>query len=172
MKKLTPLVLLLALFACDQSELYIEPGEDQSVAVVEVPDASSLDQVFMIVEKQPSYPGGQEAWMKHLKSTMKYPEDAKQNGIEGAVFISFVVDKTGDLRDMQVIKGIGHGCDEEALRVLMESEKWNPGEQRGELVNARMQFRIVFKLPEGAGGPQVIEVADTEVEKIRKSDSE
>ena len=170
MKKLTPLVLLLALFACDQSELYIEPGEDQSVAIIEVPDATSLDQVFNVVEVQPSYPGGQEAWMKYLKTTLKYPQQAKQKGIQGAVFISFVVDKSGELRDMQVIKGVGHGCDEEALRVLMESKKWNPGVQSGQAVSARMQFRIVFKLPEGAEGPASLNVGETET--VKQSDSE
>lgn len=156
-------MLLLVFFACDKSELFIEPGEEMSVAVVEVPKPTSLDQVFMVVEEQPSYPGGNEAWSKHLSRTLNYPVEAKQNGIEGAVYLSYVVDKTGKLRDMQVLKGIGHGCDEEALRVLMESENWNPGKQRGQVVSSRMQLRIVFKLPDGTDGPSTISHETTEV---------
>ena len=158
MKKLTPLLMLLALIAysCDKSELFIEPGEEISEAILEVPTVTDLDQVFMVVEEQPSYPGGMEAWSKHLNSTLKYPEQAKANGIEGAVFLSFVVDKSGELRDMQVVRSIGYGCDEEALRVLMESENWKPGKQRGREVNSRMQVRIVFRLAEGTEGPSTI----------------
>lgn len=163
MKKLTPLMLLLVLFACDESELFIEPGEEMSVAVVEVPKPTSLDQVFMVVEEQPSYPGGNEAWFKHLSRNLNYPVEAKKNGVEGAVYLSFVVDKTGELRDIQVIKGVGHGCNEEALRVLMASENWNPGKQRGVEVSSRMQLRIVFKLPDGADGPAAISHETTEV---------
>lgn len=166
MKKLIIfLVLGATVVACDQSELFIQPDEDVSVAVLETSEASSIDEVFMVVEEQPSYPGGHSAWVKHLSTTLKYPEQAKNQGIEGAVFVSFVVDKTGELKDGQVIRGIGGGCDEEALRVVMESDKWNPGKQRGREVNSRMQMRVVFKLAEGVSSPQsinreIIEIPD------------
>ena len=164
MKKLPLLLLLcLAIYACDRSELFIEPDQEISEAIVEVSEVSSLDEVFMIVEEQPSYPGGMTEWYKHLSKTLKYPEKAKAEGVEGAVFLSFVVDKTGELRDMQLLRGIGHGCDEEALRVLLESDKWNPGKQRGRAVNSRMQLRIVFKLPEGSSGPATLSHETTEV---------
>lgn len=157
MKKLTLFLLLIAaIVACDKSELFIEPDQDISEAIIEVADADGLDEVFAVVQEQPTYPGGNEAWQKYLSRTLNYPEKAKTQGIEGAVFVSFVVDKTGDLRDMQVIRGIGAGCDEEALRVLLESEKWNPGKQRGREVSARMQMRIVFRLSEGSSGPKII----------------
>lgn len=163
MKKLTALLLLASVtVACDKSELFIQPDEEISEAIIEVADADGLDEVFMIVQEQPTYPGGMDAWRKHLLTTLKYPEKAKLQGIEGAVFVSFVVDKTGSLRDMQVIRGIGAGCDEEALRVLLESEKWNPGKQRGREVNARMQMRIVFDLdgtPKAPTSPQKISVS-------------
>lgn len=150
--------MLFALIAssCDKSELFIEPGEEISEAIIEVPSVTNLDQVFVTVEEQPTYPGGMEAWRKHQGTTLQYPKEAKANGIEGSVFVSFIVDKTGELRDMQVVKGIGYGCDEEALRVLLESENWLPGKQQGQEVNARMQMRINFKLTDGADGPSTI----------------
>lgn len=150
MKKLAPLMLTMLLCACDKSDLFIEPNEEisEAIQVFEEP-VTSIDQVFMIVEKPPSYPGGMQAWQNHLGSTLRYPKEAKMNGIEGAVYLSFIVDKTGELRDMEVVKRVGHGCDEEALRVLMESENWNPGLEKGKAVNTKMQIRIVFRLSEG-----------------------
>ena len=67
-------------------------------------------------------------------------------GIEGKVFLSFIVDQQGSISDIQVIRGIGGGCDEEAKRVLQKSPKWSPGKQRGRPVKSRMQIQIVFKL--------------------------
>ena len=172
MKQLTTFLLLAtAILACDKSDLFIEPNEDMSVALTETSEASSIDQVFMVVEEPPTYPGGNEAWYKHLKTTLKYPEQAKRQGIEGAVFLSFVVDKSGELRDMQVVRGIGAGCDEEALRVLLESEKWNPGKQRGIEVNARLQIRIVFSLdgtPQMPTSPQKIKVDTNPINEYDK----
>jgi len=175
MKKLTPLILLLVIFACDKSELFIEPGEEMSAAIEEVESVTSLDQVFTIVEQQPSYPGGQSAWIKHLSTTLNYPKEAKQNGKEGTVILGFVVDKSGELRDMEVVKGIGGGCDEEALRVLMESENWIPGKQRGREVSAKMQLRVVFRLSERDKDlsiishettPVILEIPDNSTESV------
>ncbi|WP_420385932.1 energy transducer TonB [Roseivirga sp.] len=170
-KSTTLLLLLLVIAACDKSELYIEPGQEMSVAIQETPDATSIDQVFVVTEEQPEYPGGQQGWFRHLGSNLKYPEQAKAKGTEGAVFLSFVVDKTGELRDLQVVRGIGDGCDEEALRVLMESENWIPAKQRGKEVSARMQVRILFKLSEANAGPSTINHETKPVEIIEVPDN-
>lgn len=123
-----------------------EETEVEEIVFEEEPEEEEADQVFMIVEEQASFPGGNEAWMKFLSKNLEYPRQAKRMGIEGAVFLSFIVDQQGSISDIQVIRGIGGGCDEEAVRVLKESPKWNPGKQRGRPVKSRMQFRIVFKL--------------------------
>lgn len=164
MKK-TSLLLLLALtvYACDRSDLFIEPDQEISEAIIEVAEANSLDEVFSVVEEQPTYPGGMTEWYKHLSETLKYPKKAKAEGVEGAVYLSFVVDKTGELRDMQVVRGIGAGCDEEALRVLLESKDWIPGKQGGKEVSAKMQVRISFKLSEGSEGPSTLSHETKEV---------
>ncbi len=67
-------------------------------------------------------------------------------GIEGKVFLTFIVDKDGSITDVTLARGIGGGCDEEAIRILKESPKWNPGKQRGRAVRQKMTFPIIFKL--------------------------
>ena len=101
---------------------------------------------IVIAETNASFPGGQEAWIKFLKKNLNYPKFAKRSGIEGKVLLSFVVDKEGNISDVQVLCEIGGGCDEEAKRVLEMSPKWNPGLQRGNPVKSRMSMFIHFVL--------------------------
>lgn len=77
---------------------------------------------------------------------MKYQNQARRMGIEGRVFVQFVVDKDGQLTEIKAVKGIGAGCDEEAVRVLKSAPKWKPGKQRGRPVKVRMILPITFKL--------------------------
>lgn len=101
---------------------------------------------FLVVEEQASFPGGSEAWMKYLMKNFKYPRVAKRTGIEGRVFLSFYVDVDGSLSNIEVLRGIGGGCDQEAIRVLKKSPKWNPGKQRGIAVKSPMTLFITFRL--------------------------
>lgn len=101
---------------------------------------------FLVVEEQASFPGGNEAWMKYLVKNFKYPKVAKRMGIEGRVFLSFYVDVEGNLSNIEVLRGIGGGCDQEAIRVLKKSPKWNPGKQRGIAVKSPMTLFITFRL--------------------------
>jgi protein TonB len=77
---------------------------------------------------------------------MKYPAQARRMGVEGKVFVQFVIGKDGAISDVKVIKGIGAGCDEEAIRVVQSSPSWNPGKQRGKAVKQRYTLPIIFKL--------------------------
>ena len=99
-----------------------------------------------IIEKEASPVGGMSAFNQFLRKNLKYPSQARRMGIEGKVFLQFVVDKDGSLNDIKVIRGIGAGCDEEAMRVLKKHPKWSPGEQRGRPVRVRMIIPIFFKL--------------------------
>ncbi|WP_422004233.1 energy transducer TonB [Roseivirga pacifica] len=170
MKKLIPLCSLLLFIGCSDEDLYVSPDGDmpQAVLIEEEIPASEQD-IFMVVEEQPIFPGGQEAYTKFLGTNLTYPEKAKNMGIEGRVFVSFVVQKDGELKDFQIIRGIGGGCDEEALRVLMASPNWEPGKQRGREVATRMQAAITFKLDGSKASPSnpsrlIIEVPDQEIE--------
>jgi len=116
-------------------------------AIFEEPEEEEVaDEIFNIVEKQPSFPGGDQAFYKYIGKKMRYPPQARRMGIEGKVFVQFVVDKTGNITDVKVIRGIAAGCDEEAIRVIKNSPKWNPGKQRGKAVKVRMVLPITFKL--------------------------
>ena len=99
------------------------------------------EEVFMIVERMPELIGG----LGSIQSKIKYPEVAKKAGIEGRVFIQFIVDKNGYVSDPVVVRGIGGGCDEEAVRAVSQA-KFKPGTQRGKAVKVKMSLPITFKL--------------------------
>ena len=114
--------------------------------VFEEAPEEEVDEVFTIVEDQPAFPGGNAAFYKFVGSNMTYPSQARRMGIEGRVFVQFVVDKDGSVTEVKAVKGIGAGCDQEAERVLKTSPKWTPGKQRGRSVKVRMVLPIIFKL--------------------------
>ena len=130
-------------------DLDVEITEDTEVEEIvfdEEPEEEEADQVFLVVEESAMFPGGMAGWGKFLKKNLKYPRQAARMGIEGKVFLSFIVDQQGSISDIQVLRGIGGGCNEEAKRVLLSSPKWSPGKQRGRAVKSKMQIQIVFKL--------------------------
>jgi protein TonB len=104
------------------------------------------DEVFTIVEQQPEYPGGMSAFYQFVTKKLKYPSQARRMGIEGKVFVQFVVDKAGNITEVVAVRGIGAGCDEEAVRVIKSSPQWKAGKQRGKAVKVRMILPITFKL--------------------------
>ena len=98
------------------------------------------------LRNNPSYPGGDEARIKFLQENMKYPEEAKELGVQGKVFVTFVVEVDGSITDVKVLRGIGSGCDDEAVRVVKSMPKWIPGKQRGVPVRVQFNLPINFKL--------------------------
>ena len=118
----------------------------EDIVFDDAPEEEVADEIFDIVEDQPTPPGGMSAFYKYVGKTMKYPNQARRMGIQGRVFVQFIVDKTGQLTNVKAIKGIGAGCDEEAVRVLKAAPKWKPGKQRGRPVKVRMILPITFKL--------------------------
>ncbi len=117
----------------------------EDIVFEEAPEEENVDEIFTIVEEPASFPGGLEAFYKYLGREMKYPRQAQRMGIEGRVFVQFVVERNGSLTDIKVVKGIGAGCDEEAMRVLSNTPKWKPGKQRGRPVRQKMIQSILFK---------------------------
>jgi periplasmic protein TonB len=103
-------------------------------------------EIFTVVEEQPTYPGGDEARIKFLQANMKYPEEAKELGVQGKVFVTFVVEVDGSITDVKVLRGIGSGCDDEAVRVVKSMPRWVPGKQRGVPVRVQFNLPINFKL--------------------------
>jgi TonB family protein len=118
------------------------PKDQQNVK----PAESASQEVYTKVDKQPVYSGGDEARIKFLVDNIKYPEDARKKGIQGKVFVSFIVRADGSVTDVTAMKGIGSGCDEEAVRVVKMMPKWTPGEIKGKPVAVKYVLPIQFAL--------------------------
>lgn len=118
----------------------------KEIVISDAPVVEKADEIFDVVENSPNPPGGMEAWNKYLGKNLKYPTQARRMGIEGTVYVVFVVNTDGTLQDVDVLRGIGGGCDEEAIRVVKNAPKWEPGKQRGRPVRVRMRLPIKFKL--------------------------
>jgi protein TonB len=118
----------------------------QKQEVVEEKREEVKQQVYTFVEVMPQFPGGEDALLQYLFSNIKYPEIAKRAGVEGRVIATFVVGKNGEISDVSVVKNIGAGCDEEAIRVIRSMPRWKPGKQNGLPVSVRMSVPISFKL--------------------------
>lgn len=102
--------------------------------------------VFTIVEKMPSYPGGENARNRFLAENIVYPYKATSAGIQGTVYVSFIIDANGFVTNVKVLRGIGGGCDEEAVRVVQMMPKWIPGKQNGKSVRVLFNMPITFGL--------------------------
>jgi TonB family protein len=112
-------------------------------------DAPSNDSIYQIVDEMPQFPGGEAAMMKFVASNVKYPQEARDKEIDGRVFISFVVEKDGSVSNVKVMRGIGGGCDEEAVRVVSAMPKWKPGIKDGKPVRVSYMMPLTFKLSDG-----------------------
>lgn len=98
------------------------------------------------VDETPEFPGGMDALFNFMGENLKYPEAAQKKGIEGTVVVAFVVKKDGSIESPEILRGIGAGCDEEAIRVVKSFPNWIPGEKDGEKVNTQMQLPVKYKL--------------------------
>jgi protein TonB len=124
-----------------------EPIEEAPPEIIkEVEPPKPTQEVFKVVEQMPSFPDGQAALLRYLAQNIEYPTIAKENGVEGMVVVQFVVERDGSIAGANVVKGIGAGCDEEALRVVRSMPKWQPGKQRGQPVRVQFNLPIRFKL--------------------------
>ena len=133
----------------DDIDIDVEADEstevEEYVAPVEEEEEEEA-QIFTVVESMPSFPGGPKARIRYLAENIKYPQMARESGIQGRVFVTFVVETDGSVTDVKIMRGIGGGCDEEALRVIKNMPKWNPGKQRGKPVRVQFNMPILFKL--------------------------
>ncbi|GAA0891396.1 hypothetical protein GCM10009122_10750 [Fulvivirga kasyanovii] len=130
-------------------DLDIEITEDElieEIVLEEAPDEEVADQIFQIVEEPATPRGGFEAFYNYVGKSMRYPAQARRMGIEGRVFVQFVVTSDGSISDVQIARGIGAGCDEEAKRIIENAPPWNPPRQRGVPVSQRIMIQIVFGL--------------------------
>jgi TonB family protein len=143
--------------AADQSFVILQKGDKTDM----LSNMTAVDgEIFTIVEESASPTGGFPKLYEYIGANIKYPQEARTKGIEGKVFVEFIVNTDGSLSDIHIIKGIGAGCDEEAVRVIQGSSQWTPGKQRGAAIRQRMVIPIVFDL--GTGNPAAIIVGETQ----------
>ena len=124
----------------NETDIFEDPIFDEPLPV------EKPEEIFDIVETQPTPIGGMSAFYQHVAKQMKYPRQARKMGVEGRVYVQFVIDKQGNLTDVMAVKGIGAGCDEEAGRVIQNAPAWHAGKQRGNPVKVRMILPITFQL--------------------------
>lgn len=151
------LSLLLMLFIVEQlnakqySDFYSDgflkqiqnPAPDDTITKLD----TVKEDTFIVVEKPPRFPGGEDARIRFLAENIRYPQEARQKFIYGTVYISFVVSKTGDITDVKILRGIHPSIDEESVRVIKLMPKWEPGTQYGKPVNVQYNMPIKFSLP-------------------------
>jgi TonB family protein len=129
----------------DNFRLSIQTTEDNPVQIIR----NNNDSIYQIVDEMPQYPGGEKAMMEYVAKNVKYPQEAKNKEIQGRVFVSFVIEKDGSVNEVKVLRSIGGGCDEEAVRVIKGMPKWKPGKQDGKPVRVSYMMPINFKLSDG-----------------------
>lgn len=121
-------------------------NEEVVQVVVEEEVEEVEEEIFTVVENDPEYPGGMEALYKYLASNIHYPALAKENNITGKVYVTFVVEKDGSIANPRILRDIGGGCGQEAIRVVKSMPKWKPGKQRGKAVRVQFNLPVSFNL--------------------------
>ncbi|MCF6352857.1 MAG: energy transducer TonB [Cyclobacteriaceae bacterium] len=120
----------------------LHPSANKNTLEIEQLKGVSLENV----DKMPEYKGGIPTFYTYVLANLEYPQQARQDGIEGKVIVKFVVTKNGDIKDATVLKGIGAGCDKAALEIIINSKGWTPGEHENKPVDVQMALPITFKL--------------------------
>jgi len=149
------LILLVSLICTLNLSAQDANSEKQSKPTVEKNNSEAVeDEIFMVVDQVPKFPGGEEAMMRHIFENIKYPPEAKNKNISGMCVISFVVEKDGRVNNAIIAMDIGGGCGAEALRVVEMMPKWNPGIHRGEPARVRFNLPVNFRLQNPAESKQ------------------
>ena len=132
----------------DEIEIDSEVDVEEEVEIVEIEEEVEEEEapVFFIVEEMPEFPGGTLELQKYIAKTIKYPEIAKENNIQGRVYITFVINDKGNVENIKIARGVDPSLDKEAKRVIKSFPRWKPGKQRGKAVKVSMSLPINFKL--------------------------
>ena len=137
-----------------KNEFSIETFENTGNAEEFIPTGAGVEEVveeeaqtiFIVVEESASFPGGIQEMTNFIKNNLKYPQQARETGTQGKVFVTFVVERDGSLTDVKVLRDIGSGCGEEAVRVVKSMPKWKPAKQRGKPVRMQFNLPVAFTL--------------------------
>lgn len=145
-------LLVAGNISCSQDASQTEDAKEEVVAPVspeakEVPaDSTAKEEVFMVAEQMPEFPGGMKEMLKFLQENVKYPENAMKNNVQGRVIVQFVIEKDGTPTEFKVARSVNPDLDAEALRVMKAMPKWKPGMQKGQVVRVKFTVPVSFKL--------------------------
>ena len=145
-------LLVAGNISCSQDASQTEDAKEEVVAPVspeakEAPaDSTAKEEVFMVAEQMPEFPGGMKELLKFLQDNLKYPENAMKNNVQGRVIVQFVVEKNGTPTEFKVLRSVDPDLDAEALRVMKAMPKWKPGMQKGQVVRVKFTVPVSFKL--------------------------
>lgn len=142
MNIIKPILFLLFSILAAQTIHSQEANNMDSVVAVSGEDTL----IFHVVEQMPRFPGGEEARIKYLTQNIRYPAEARDNGIQGRVYVTYVVEADGSISNVRVLRGIGGGCDEEAAQLISNMPNWEPGKQRGKPVRVQFNMPILFSI--------------------------
>ncbi len=135
-----------------ETDVFIDADVDLTTQIaafvppVQQEEEADEREIFIVVEEPPSFPGGDAARIRFLSENVRYPQMARESGIQGTVFLTFVVERDGSVTDVRVMRPVGGGLDEEAVRVVKAMPRWNPGRQRGRAVRVQFTMPIRFTL--------------------------
>ena len=144
-------IILALVISISISEKVIaqEVDKEKTIQVSGSENIVQEDSIYKVLDPMPGFPGGEDARIKFLVKNMKYPEKARKEGIHGRVFVSFVIEKNGETSNIKLLRGIGGGCDEEAMRVVSIMPRWEPGLHEGKPVRVQFNMPFSFKLDNG-----------------------
>jgi TonB family protein len=129
-----------------ESKSHAKPHHQTIKMVLNTGKVVRVDSIFHVADVMPQFPGGEKALFDYLKKNIHYPAAAKANKVTGRVYVQFVIERDGKISRAKIIRGIGSGCEEEALRVIKAMPKWTPGKMRGEPVQVQYTLPVNFKL--------------------------
>lgn len=145
-------LLVAGNISCSQDASQTEDAKEEVVALVspeakEAPaDSTAKEEVFMVAEQMPEFPGGMKEMLKFLQENVKYPENTMKNNVQGRVIVQFVIEKDGTPTEFKVLRSVDPDLDAEALRVMKAMPKWKPGMQKGQVVRVKFTVPVSFKL--------------------------
>ncbi len=125
-----------------------EMDEDTEIEIKEIEEEEEYvePEIFTIVEENAEFPGGEAAMNKFLGENLKYPKMAQDAGIQGIVYVTFVVEPSGVITNIKILRGLGGGCDDAAVNAIKKMPKWNAGKQRGKAVRVQFNLPVRFRL--------------------------
>jgi protein TonB len=123
-----------------------EKDEDDEIDIEFQDEKVDEEEIWIVVQENPEFPGGTKALFEYMNKNTRYPAQATEMDLEGMVIVQFVVNKKGEINDIKILKSLGGGCDEEAIRVVKSMPKWKPGKQQGRRVNVSYNLPFRFQM--------------------------